>query len=298
MRTLLPVLFALAIFGGVLTALPKDGSPDPPREMAPPRFKDADYTEHVRKLRERLPHEGFTIIVQKPFVVVGDERASVVRRRAEGTVKWAADRLKESFFDADPLHILDIWLFKDEESYEKHALQLFGSKPGTPFGYYSSTDRALVMNISTGGGTLVHEIVHPFVEANVPNCPAWFNEGLGSLYEQCRDKGGKIWGLTNWRLSGLQKAIREDRVPSFEKLTAMSDHEFYDLDKGTNYAQARYLLYYMQEKRLLRRYYRAYLENRKDDPTGFETLKTILDESDMDAFKERWQEFVLKLRFE
>ena len=24
------------------------------------------------------------------------------------------------------------------------------------------------MNISTGGGTLVHEIVHPFIEANFP----------------------------------------------------------------------------------------------------------------------------------
>ena len=42
-----------------------------------------------------------------------------------------------------------------------------------------------IMNIATGGGTLVHEIVHPYVEANFPGCPAWFNEGLGSLYEAC-----------------------------------------------------------------------------------------------------------------
>ena len=35
------------------------------------------------------------------------------------------------------------------------------------------------MNISTGGGTLVHEIVHPFIEANFPACPPWLNEGLG-----------------------------------------------------------------------------------------------------------------------
>ena len=48
------------------------------------------------------------------------------------------------------------------------------------------------MNISTGGGTLVHEIVHPFIQSNFPNCPSWFNEGLGSLYEQCRERNGKI----------------------------------------------------------------------------------------------------------
>jgi len=28
---------------------------------------------------------------------------------------------------------------------------------------------------------LVHEIVHPFMRANFPECPAWFNEGLASL---------------------------------------------------------------------------------------------------------------------
>ena len=26
---------------------------------------------------------------------------------------------------------------------------------------------------TTGGGTLVHEIVHPFLRANFPECPAW-----------------------------------------------------------------------------------------------------------------------------
>jgi len=57
---------------------------------------------------------------------------------------------------------------KDAASYEKNTLLLFKEKPSTPYGYYSSTHKALIMNIATGGGTLVHEIVHPFVEANFP----------------------------------------------------------------------------------------------------------------------------------
>ena len=40
----------------------------------------------------------------------------------------------------------------------------------------------VVLGTSTGGGTLVHEIVHPFMRANFPNCPSWFDEGLASLY--------------------------------------------------------------------------------------------------------------------
>ena len=49
-----------------------------------------------------------------------------------------------------------------------HALELFGDEPETPYGYFSAEHQALIMNIATGGGTLVHEIVHPFMEANVP----------------------------------------------------------------------------------------------------------------------------------
>jgi len=88
------------------------------------------------------------------------------------------EKLKKAYFTADPQEILDIWLFKDKTSYETHCKGLFGKTPDTPYGYFSAADKALVMNISTGGGTLVHEIVHPFVAANFPDCPAWFNEGL------------------------------------------------------------------------------------------------------------------------
>src|SRR6266850_7507398 len=81
--------------------------------------------------------------------------------------------LKQDFFTNDPKEILDIWLFKDAASYEKNTRLLFGDAPTTPYGYYSSKDKALIMNIATGGGTLVHEIVHPFMEANFPACPPW-----------------------------------------------------------------------------------------------------------------------------
>src|ERR1044071_4001647 len=155
------------------------------------------------------------------------------------------------YFSRDPKEILDIWLFKDAASYERNAQLLFGEKPGTPYGYYSSTHKALVMNISTGGGTLVHEIVHPFIEANFPNCPPWLNEGLGSLYEQSGEVDGHIHGYTNWRLPGLQKAIEAGQLPSFKTLLGLDANAFYQDQKGTNYAQSRYLCYYLQQRGLL-----------------------------------------------
>jgi hypothetical protein len=258
-------------------------------------FTEADFARHVELLRKKLPSEEFEIVIEKPFVVVGDGGRRAVEEHARSTVKWAVDMLKRDYFTKDPKEILDIWLFKDAASYRTHARQLFGSDPTTPYGYYSPTHKALVMNIETGGGTLVHEIVHPFVEANFPGCPPWLNEGLGSLYEQSGEQDGHIHGYTNWRLPGLQRAIRRGGLTSFQTLFAMDAHAFYDEDKGTNYGQSRYLCYYLQERGLLVRFYREFYAARVSDPTGFDTLKRVLGERDIDAFQQKWEKFVLGL---
>ena len=260
-------------------------------------FSNADFVQHIMELKPKIPPKGFTVVLQKPFVVIGDESPAMVRMRADKTVKWATHRLKKMFFRKEPKHIIDIWLFKDDKSYKKHAWEIFGDKPDTPFGYSSSVHRALIMNIGTGGGTLVHEIVHPFMAANFPECPSWLNEGLGSLYEQSRGRGSDIVGMTNWRLAGLQTAIKKRRVPSFKELTSTTTYQFYEEDKGTNYAQARYLCYYLQEKDLLTKFYHKFKENHEKDPTGHETLKEVLREKDMNAFKKKWEKYILSLRF-
>jgi Papain-like cysteine protease AvrRpt2 len=260
-------------------------------------FTAADYAQHIMHLQSRLPHDGFTILIEHPFVVVGDEAADVVQRRAEQTVRWATTKLKAQYFAKDPNQILDVWLFKDKASYDSNTLRLFGETPSTPYGYYSPSQRALVMNIATGGGTLVHEIVHPFIEANFPDCPAWFNEGLGSLYEQSQSRDEQIVGMTNWRLAGLQRAIADDRVPSFGTLCATTTNQFYRSDPGTNYSQARYLCYYLQEQGLLQNFYRDFVANHASDPTGYQTLQQTLGNPDMITFRQDWEAYVMKLEF-
>jgi len=270
-------------------------------------FTDADFARHVELLKSEVRKKvrssdgrasvaEFAFVIQRPFVVIGDESKEMVQQRAADTVKWAVDRLKQDFFPNDPKEILDIWLFKDAASYEKHARLLFGDEPSTPYGYYSSTHKALIMNIETGGGTLVHEIVHPFMEANFAACPPWLNEGLGSLYEQCGEVNGHIHGFTNWRLPGLQRAIGAKAVPSFQDLTGMDTSAFYNDDKGTNYAQSRYLCYYLQEKGLLVKFYQEFHARQQEDPSGFKSLQKVLAEPDMNAFKTKWEKYVLDLR--
>ena len=289
------VIAVLAGLGFVLVGHPKPTNSSI-ASISPKTTSSEDFAAHVEQLKKKLPSADFSIVIQPPFVVVGDEPADAVKEYSERTVKWAVDKLKQDYFSKDPKDILDIWLFKDSASYEKNALSLFGDKPSTPYGYYSSAHKALVMNISTGGGTLVHEIVHPFVEANFPACPAWLNEGLGSLYEQCGEVNGHIRGLTNWRLPGLQNAIQAGTLPSFRKLMSMDTSSFYDDARGTHYAASRYLCYYLQQRGLLVKFYREFHAHQKEDPTGYKTLKRMVNARDMNVFQQRWEKYVLTLK--
>ncbi|MCA9174143.1 MAG: hypothetical protein KDB14_06605 [Planctomycetales bacterium] len=239
----------------------------------------------------------FTILVERPFVVIGDMSESATRRWAEGTIRWAVAKMKAAYFANDPDRVLEIWLFDGKASYSRNVERLFGRAPTTPYGYYSPRNGALVMNIQTGGGTLVHELLHPMMERNFPACPSWFNEGLASLYEQCQERDGKIWGLTNWRLAGLQRAINADGVPTFRQLCETTTSEFYDDHAGVHYAQARYLCYYLQERGKLQAYYHAFRKNADRDPSGYRTLQKLLDTDDMAKFQQQWEQRVLELRY-
>ena len=77
----------------------------------------------------------------------------------------------------------------------------------------------------------------------------------------------------------------------------MTEGEFYGGDTySQHYAQARYLCFYLQEKSLLVRYYHTFVAAAKADPTGYATLQRVLGERDMEAFRRKWEKFVLGLR--
>ncbi len=124
-------------------------------------------------------------------------------------------------------------------------------------------------------------------------------KGMGSLYEQSAEKEGHIRGLTNWRLARLQQGIKAGRILLFEQLTALNTADFYGEAGGYSsyYGQSRYLCYYLQEKELLVRFYREFVANAKEDPTGFKTLQKVLGESDMAAFQKKWEAYVATLHF-
>lgn len=242
-------------------------------------------------LTKQLEGTGMTVLVESPFVVVGDLGARETKRIATGFLREKTAMLEKDFFPERPDKLIEVWLFKNEKSFRAGAKKYFGEGPDTPFGYYSPEHNAMIMN-ANGLGTLSHELVHPYMEKNFPNVPSWFNEGLASLYEYPGEHKGHIIGHVNWRLPELKREIKAKSLPTLAKLLHTGRDEFYEADWDA-YAQARYLCYYLQEHGQLHAFYDKFHDDKADE-SGQAALEAVLGEKLAD-FEPKWREWVLAI---
>jgi len=239
----------------------------------------ADLAEKLRGTKESMKAQlgrNFHVRSCEVFVCAGNVGADEFDSIVDGTVSACTKALWKQYFTKRPTEPIRVYLLGDNLTYRFYAKKLFGDVGVSRFGYYRPDKRALIMNISTGTGTLVHEMVHALMTPDFPRAPIWFDEGLASLYEQCRvtDKG--LVGLVNWRLPFLKKGLERKTVLPLAELLATSREQFLDDSEGVNYAQARYFCQYLQERGVLRKFYRAFRNGHSGDPTGAKTLEKVL----------------------
>jgi len=238
---------------------------------------------------------GLSVVVAPPFVVAGELPGADLARWTQRTILPAAERLLAKFFARRPGEPVVIYLFRDEPSYRRFAKDLFGDVDVPHFGYYKPKAHTLVMNIATGGGTLVHELTHALVDFDFPRIPEWFNEGLASLYEQCRFDRQDIVGLTNWRLPALQRALAEGRLRPLGRLITAGD--FHGPTEGLNYAQARYFCMYMQSEGVLERFYKTFRDRFERDPTGLRFVEEVFGGRSIEQIDRRYRAWLRTLRW-
>lgn len=248
------------------------------------------------RLRRTLGR-GFHVRYEWPFVAAGNISRREFDRIFNSSIMGSYRCLRRDYFPTEPNRLITVYLFKNDDDYRHYASELFGDDPDTPYGYFSPTHHALIMNIATGTGTLVHEMTHPLLDHDFPDCPTWFNEGLASLHEQCTWRSGSLVGLPNWRLPALQKAIREGKPLALKELMAKTNAaKFYGQDKGLNYATARYLCQYVQQRGKLKEFYALLKRNIAEDPSGEKALEAVLG-SPLAEIEPAWQKWVMTLRF-
>ncbi len=261
---------------------------------------EVDLAADCRKTAEQVSAqlgEHCEVIVSSPFVVGGNLTRQELNDWVQRTIGPASRAMANCYFDKPPTRPITVLLFRDEDSYNHYASAIFGDEGLSVYGYYKPNLRTLVMNIGTGGGTLVHELTHALIDFDFPDVPDWFNEGLASLHEQCNiltDESG-IEGLENWRLAGLQKTIRDGRLRSLE--TLVHDDDFRGAEVGLNYAQARYFCLYLQRdgnprgQNVLPEFYRRLREGREADPRGAAAVREAFPDlswAELDHDFQRW----------
>jgi len=236
--------------------------------------------------------------VDPPFVLCGDLTERRLIEYGRLVVRHAAEALWRQYFKRRPTDPSTVLLFGSGASYRGYARRLFGDEHVPYYGYYKPELRTVLMNISTGGGTLIHELTHALIEYDFPAVPDWLNEGLASLYEQCNSeawKRGELAGDENWRLPALQKAIADRQLRPLRELITRDD--FRGAQETLNYAQARYFCMYMQKRNVLIHFYASFRDGFKEDRTGLSYVEEALGGRRLEVIDREFRDWVMGLRW-
>jgi hypothetical protein len=159
--------------------------------------------------------------------------------------------------------------------------------------------RDIVVNLGPGLPTLTHELVHPLVQTDFPRAPAWFEEGIASLFEKpVFDPPGELHGATNWRYDRLAAALatpaQQPKVHA-QALFHMSDFVLDDFDRDLHYAMARMFCQWLDQRGQLWAFYRAWRDGVAGDQTGEKSFAQVtgLTPEEADA---PWLEWVKRGR--
>lgn len=245
--------------------------------------------------KDILPND-FVYVKARCFLLVSNLSLNETISLSKNSVERAYRCFYNNYFEKEPTDVIAVFLFKDDNTYRYWADKLYGDNDDlSPFGYYKQSKKAMLMNIAKGSGTLIHEMTHSLVRYDFPDIPSWFNEGLGSLYERCSLDSDEILGHVNWRLPTLVKSINNESYKSLRALMSTDDETFYGEESGLNYSHARYFCMYLQEKGILKRYYKKFRDNFTNDETGISFAEEILNKSITEIEKD-YKTWVLTLK--
>ena len=96
----------------------------------------------------------------------------------------------------------------------------------------------------------------------------------------------------------LQEGLAKGHWVSLKNLLATTESQFYADPHGMHYAEARYLCYYVQSQDKLREFYKEFVSNSDDDPTGVKTLCHVLEKESIEAVEKDLLNFVRSLKYQ
>ena len=243
-------------------------------------------------LRNQLP-SGWTLIVREPFVLGSDLTRQELEQHFEQTIIPTSRVLAANYFTRDPIHPIGILVCSSDRSFRDCNRRLDDQDRDQYSGIYSRKHRRLIVNISTGEGTLAHELTHALAHADFPSMPEWFDEGLASLHEECEFSadGQHLIGNENWRREVARDALERGELRMLEDVTS---RRFGDAGRAhIDYAHVRSLCLYFQDRGLLEAFYRTCRANTKTDATGLRSICDVAGAADPKTLDDQFRAWLL-----
>jgi hypothetical protein len=128
-----------------------------------------------------------------------------IARFADGFVKL----VNRDFFKADFDYPIRVLVLEDRQQFKQFLVQQLHMADPPNFGVYIGRYKMFATYEDSGLGTFAHEILHPLVERNLPDRPAWAMEGIPTFFEKFYGYwlDGELevyWGYQNpWRIQQL-----------------------------------------------------------------------------------------------
>lgn len=236
---------------------------------------------------------GFNCLQRSNFLVAANLDPEECEYLVDGVLDFCGNALIETFFDKGPVRdkMINIYVFRDYDTYETGLRQFIGMDPISPYGHYGHSQKYIVLNYETGPGTMVHELTHALMSEDFPEAPIWIAEGMASLYEHCRAEGYVLKGDDNWRLPELQAALEKNALTPLPLLLAMKPAAFRETRESLNYAQARYFCKYLEELGLLPAIYKEFRDRYHLDPTGARFVAKAFGKP-LDVVEASWKRWI------
>ncbi len=260
-------------------------------------YDNLNYASVIDQYKKTLP-ANISITKFRYFIVFSNLSPEITYNVIDKDIRLTIDAIVNNYINVKPDKVTPVFLFEDYDSYKKFSTNTFNmdEQDLSPYGFYKISKNVIVIRYVSWKGSPSHEVTHAMLQNDFPDIPSWFNEGLASLHEKSTYKNGVLEGDFSWRILSIRRAFNENTYTDLETLMNTNDDELYSKKSSFYYAQARYLLMYLQQKGLLKDYYINFRDTYKKDNTGITQLEKItgkkLDEIDkelldyLNSFKE------------
>ena len=241
-------------------------------------YDNMDYDRVINKYADKVP-ASMSISRFKYYVVFSELDENTTYNLIDKDIRHTVDAITNNYVSVLPDSVTPVFLFEDYDSYRDFAVETLSldEKDLSPYGFYKISKNIIVIRYVSWKGSTAHEITHSLIQYDFPDIPSWFNEGLAALHEKYIYKDGKMKGDFNWRIVALRRAFKENSYTYLNTLMGTNDEILYGSRTAFYYAQARYLLMYVQSKGVLEEYYKLFRAAYNEDETGISQLEKILN---------------------